>query len=151
MGVLVGLGVAVAVARLTGMAVWVFVLMGTRVKVTVLVLVGREVEDGVSVDSGTSVAGPVGFGLVVFVGVGITVWVGVLILAGIKALKVTPTELFPVVATIAIRFAVTSRCGISRPASTFNGQSVSAARTSTASNPKLANRIIALFIQAPFR
>jgi hypothetical protein len=53
-------------------------------------------------------------------------------------------------AATAMLFAVTSRCGISRPASTFNGQSVSAARTSTASNPKLANRIIALFIQAPF-
>ena len=150
MGVLVGLGVAVAVARLTGMTVWVFVLMGTRVMVTVLVLVGREVGDGVSVDSGTSVTGPVGFGLAVFVGVGTTVWVGVLILVGTKALKVTSIELFPAIAAIAIRFAVPSRCGVSRPTSTFNGQSVSAARTSTASNPKLANRIIALFIQAPF-
>ena len=108
MGVLVGLGVAVAVPGLIGMTVWVFVLMGTRVMVTVLVLVGRGVEDGTSVDSGTSVTELVGFGLMVSVGVGTTVWVGVLIPAGAKPLKVTSIELVPMLKALDIRFAVTS-------------------------------------------
>jgi hypothetical protein len=150
MGVLVALGAAVAVPGLIGVTVCVFVLMGTRVIVTVLVPVGRGVEDGTSVDSGANVTGLVGFGLAVFVGTGTTVWVGVLMPAGTKPLKVTSIELLPVVATIDIRFAVTSRYRVPRPASTFNGQSVSAAQTSTASNPRLVNRITALFIQAPF-
>jgi hypothetical protein len=128
MGVLVGLGIAVAVARLIGTTVWVFVPVGTRVMVTVLVLMGREVEDGTSVDSGTNVTELVGskvedgtsvdsgtnvteligFGWAVFVGVGTTVWVGVLIPAGTKLPKVMSIELLPVLKALDIRFAVTS-------------------------------------------
>jgi hypothetical protein len=108
MGVLVALEAAVAVPGLIGVTVCVFVLMGTRVSVTVLVPVGKDVEGGTSVGSGASVTVLVGFGLVALVGVGTTVWVGVLIPAGTKLLKVTSTELLPVLKALDIRFAGTS-------------------------------------------
>lgn len=106
--VLVALGVVVTVSGLAAATVCVFVLMGTRVVVTVPVLVGGGGEDGTSVDSGTSVTGPVGFGLAVLVGIGTTVWVGVLIPAGTKSLKVASIDLFPGLKALDIRFAVTS-------------------------------------------